>query len=93
MATMRFDVKCVRECLISAGRVFTVRSWRGYAVESFVDVEGVGKCKKIRIGEISRKEDIARYVNLSGFGSVDEWWQKIEAFGAQKGFLFLVVRV
>jgi len=93
MANMKFDVKCVKECLINAGRVFTVRAWRGYAVESFVDVEGVGKCKKIRIGEVSSKNDLASYVNLSGFGSVDEWWQKVQSFGAQKGFLFLVVRL
>lgn len=93
MGKMRFDVKCVKACLVEKGKVFTVRAWGDYAKESIVEVEGVGKCKKIRIGVVKCKDDIARYVNLSGFGSVDEWWNKVLSFGAQEGFLFLVVRL
>jgi hypothetical protein len=93
MPSMRFDVKCVKDCLVNNGRVFTVRSWDGYAQESLVDVDDVGKCKKIRIAKISHKDDIARYVKLSGFNNVDEWWNKILSFGASSGYLFLVVKV
>ncbi len=93
MSKMKFDVNCVKECLVNNGRVFTVRSWESYCQESYVDVDGVGKCRKIRISKVSQKEDIAPYVRLSGFDSVDEWWNKVRAFGAQEGFLFLVVRV
>ncbi len=93
MHKMRFDVKCVKECLMKNGRVFTVRSWGGYGLESNVDVDSVGRCKKIRICRVSCKEDIARYVKLSGFASVDEWWNRVLSFGAQEGFLFLVVSI
>ena len=90
---MRFDVKCVKDCLVNNGRVFTVRFWEGYGQESYVDVDGVGMCRKIRISRVSCKEDIACYVKLSGFASVDEWWNKVLSFGAREGFLFMVVRV
>lgn len=93
MANMKFEVKCVKDCLITYGRVFTVRSWAGYAQESLVEVDGIGKCRKVRIGKISSMKDIARYIKLSGFASVEEWWNKVCSFGAQEGFLFLVVKV
>jgi hypothetical protein len=38
MAKMRFDVKCVRDCLVTNGVVFTVRSWGGYGVMGIVEV-------------------------------------------------------
>ncbi len=93
MNKLSFNVKCVRDCLLKNGRVFTVRSWKGYAQESIVEVDGIGKCRKVRIGNVSCKDDIARYVKLSGFGTVEEWWAKVCSFGAQNGFLFLVVKV
>lgn len=93
MATMKFDVKCVRECLVDNGRVFTVRSWNAeFAKECMVLVPGVGTCKKIRIGRVGGMKDIERYTRMSGFGTVEEWWTKVKSFGAEKGWLFLVVR-
>lgn len=92
MKNIKFDVKVVRECLVNKGRVFTVRSWMDPAQESFVEVAEVGKCKKIRIAKISKMEDLALYVNLSGFNSIQDWWVKVSQFGACNGWLYLVVR-
>jgi len=93
MYTMRFDVTCVRECLMNNGRVFTVRTWDGSGVETMVNVPGVGQCKKVRIMKVSKKEDIARYIGLSGFDNLDAWWKVINSFGAGNGWLFLVAKV
>jgi len=94
MNTMRFDVECVRKCLIENGRAFTVRAWQGGCeIESIVEVPGVGRCKKIRIGRVKSKSDIARYIKLSGFDNVDLWMDKINKFHACPGWLFLVVKI
>ncbi|MDP1548106.1 MAG: hypothetical protein Q8L87_19005 [Anaerolineales bacterium] len=92
MNKMKFDVKCVKDCLKNNGRVFTVRSWGGSAQESVVEVEGIGACDKYRIGRVSGIKSIERYVKLSGFRYVDEWWNAIARFGANDGYLFLVVK-
>jgi len=90
MAKMRFDVKCVRDCLVTNGVVFTVRSWGGYGVMGIVEVDGVGKCSKKRVMRVSRKEDLTRYLSLSGFSSLDDWWAKVKSFNACDGWLFEV---
>ncbi len=90
MKNMKFDVQCVRDCLVANGRVFTVRKWKSYEVESFVEVSGVGECRKVRIGAVRGMSDIARYVKLSGFATVEEWWGKVASFGACAGWLYLV---
>jgi hypothetical protein len=90
MAKMRFDVKCVKDCLVNNGVVFTVRSWEGYSPLSKVEVDGVGLCTKKRVMKVSRKEDLSQYLSLSGFTSLDDWWAKIASFGACDGWLFEV---
>src|SRR3990170_1295523 len=55
MAKMRFDVKCVRDCLVNNGVVFTVRSWEGYSALSKVAVDGIGLCTKKRLLRVTRK--------------------------------------
>ncbi|MGB8216250.1 MAG: hypothetical protein WCE94_03020 [Candidatus Methanoperedens sp.] len=90
MAKMRFDVKCVRDCLVNNGVVFTVRSWEGYSPLSKVEVDDVGFCTKKRVIRVSRKEDLINYLSLSGFTSLDDWWAKITGFGACGGWLFEV---
>lgn len=92
MNKMKFDVACVKDCLKNNGKVFTVRSWGGYAQESIVEVKDVGICDKYRIGRVFRKASIARYVKLSGFKNIDDWWKAISKFSANDGYLFLVVR-
>ncbi len=90
MSKMRFDVKCVKDCLVKNKIVYTVRAWEGYSAVSKVEVDGVGLCTKKRITRVTRKEDLAQYVSLSGFGSLDDWWAKICSFGACSGWLFEV---
>lgn len=92
MKEMRFDVNCVKECLKNNGKVFTVRKWKSYEVEGFVEVKGIGECKKVRICEVKCKNDIERYVKLSGFANMIDWWNKVEMFGAGNGWLYLVIR-
>lgn len=90
MNRMRFDVPCVKECLVKNKIVYTVRSWQGYGLTSKVEVDRVGSCTKKRVLKVSRKEDLAKYLSLSGFSSLDEWWAKIRSFGACEGWLFEV---
>jgi hypothetical protein len=78
---MEFSVPCVRQCLLRQGRVFTVRS---YCLEGrfyrLVSVDGVGLCWRELVGEARCKDDLLPFVELSGFTSVDDWWQKIVGF-------------
>ena len=90
MNKMRFDVKCVKECLAKNKIVYTVRTWEGYTGLSNVEVDGIGPCTKKRIMQVIGKEDLAKYLSLSGFGSLDDWWAKIRSFGACGGWLFEV---
>ena len=75
---MRFDLANVKNCLRDNRRVFSVRS---YCLDNcVVEVEGIGLCKRIRGFEVKCKEDLIKYVGLSGFDSIEEWWYKVELF-------------
>jgi len=92
MRKMRFDVKVVKKCLVDYGVVFSVRS---YCLDNeFVEVDGVGICKRIRGFEVKSKDDLVKYVKRSGFESVDEWWNVIEGFcKGKRKWMYLVKRV
>ncbi len=90
MHRMKFDVKCVKEFLVKNKIVYTVRLWEGYTALSNVEVDGIGPCTKKRIMRVTGKEDLAKYLSLSGFGSLDDWWSTIRSFGACGGWLFEV---
>jgi len=87
---MRFNVKCVRECLEKHGMVFTVRRWRSRQENSIVHVPGIGTCLKQRVREIKSPDDLKNTVRLSGFDSLEEWVKQIESFGAMPGWLYFV---
>lgn len=87
---MRFDVACVRACLVKNKKVYTVRTWEGRGEVSRVEVDGIGVCIKKRIRRVISKEDLAEYLDLSGFSSIEDWWAKIRSFGACEGWLFEV---
>ncbi len=55
-----------------------------------MEVDGVGPCMKKRIMQVTGKEDLEKYLSLSGFSSLDDWWSKIRDFGAYDGWLFEV---
>ena len=89
---MGFDVKCVKDCLVKRGKVFTVRSYLLEGINyRFVMVDGVGLCWRELVGEIKGKEDLVKYLDLSGFENVDLWWEKIVGFcGGKKKWLYFV---
>ena len=55
MNRMRFDVKCVKECLVKNKIVYTIRSWEGYTALNVVEVNGIGPCIKKRIMRMTGK--------------------------------------
>jgi len=58
--------------------IYTVR---GYDMRrAGVVVEGVGACRRIPLGRIYGRGDLASYVELSGFSSLEEWYNKIDEF-------------
>jgi hypothetical protein len=92
MSKMEFAVGCVRECLLRQGRVFTVRS---YLVEGrfgrIVAVDGIGLCWRELVGQVNCKDDLAKFVEFSGFTSVDDWWNKVVQFcGSKDKWLYKV---
>jgi len=92
MGMMRFDIRCVRNCLVREGVVFTVRSYLVEGVHGrLVWVDGVGKCWRELVGEVTCKEDLVRFLGLSGFTCVDDWWNKIVGFcGVNQKWLYKV---
>ena len=66
MNQMRFDVKCVKECLVKNKIVYTIMSWEGYSALSEVLVNGIRPCIKKRIMCVNGKRDLAMYSSLSG---------------------------
>jgi hypothetical protein len=93
MKKMKFTMSNVRNFLIENESVYTVRSWNDPDEVSIVSVEGVGNCKKKRIKQISKKEDLMPYLNESGFETLDSWWDKLERFKSTKGYLYNVSKV
>ena len=88
---MEFKVRCVRECLLREGRVYTVR---GYDMLSeYIEVDDVGVCFRKHVIEVRSKEDLVRFVKWSGFANVDEWWKAIESFcfGKRKWLYYVLI--
>ena len=92
MREMRFDVPCVRACLVRERQVCTVRGY--FLSDGEVLVSGVGVCLRKRLGEVVRKDDLFKYLPFSGFTGIDAWWQAIRRFVTNDRKLWLyVVRV
>jgi len=91
MGKMSFFVDCVRDCLIDNGVVFSVRSYD--LANADVQVEGVGICRRMRGFEVLDKQDLRKYVKLSGFNNIDDWWIAIEKFCAGKRKWMYLVKV
>ncbi len=89
---MRFDVKCVKNCLVKNGIVFSVRSYLYDSEWCKSDLgDGDRWLKRILVKEVAGKDDLVDYVKLSGFDSVDEWWKVIEGFcRGKRKWLYLV---
>lgn len=87
---MKFDVPVVLECLKRHSKVYTVRTWETQDKFSVVEVNNVGSCVKEKICKVSGMTDLVQYVQLSGFKSAEEWWNKVTEFKATEGWLYLV---
>ncbi len=86
---MKFDVECVRNCLVSNEVVFSVRGY--YYKSNECDFEG-RLYKRSLIGVVECKEDLSDYVKLSGFDNISDWWNKIVDFcGVNKKYLYVIV--
>jgi len=92
MKKMEFKVRCVRECLLREGRVFTVRGYN--MCSEYVEVDGVGACFRKNVVEVRTKEDLLKFLRWSGFTTVDEWWKAIEFFcaGRRKWLYHVFIR-
>jgi hypothetical protein len=78
MNKMEFKVRCVRECLVRHGFVYTAR---GYDLPAtYVWVEGVGRCFRRQVAVVEKKEDLLPFVKRSGFVSVEAWWEVLQSF-------------
>lgn len=82
MKKMEFKVKCVRECLLANGRVYTVRGYDMW--NEYVWVDNVGRCFRHQVAEVKSKDDLVKFVKYSGFSSADDWWKAIQFFCAGK---------
>jgi len=89
MKKMRFDIENVKRCLVMKRKVFTVRSY--WLKNEDVYVSGVGICRRIRGYEIVKKEDLVKFMKLSGFENVEDWWNVIERmYGNKRKFVYCV---
>lgn len=59
-------------------KIYTVRKYK--MAEAEVEVEDVGVCKRVPLGQISSKEELEPYFKDSGFFTLDGWWDKINDF-------------
>lgn len=85
---MRFDVKQVKDFLGNNGLVVTVR---GYDMQDgLVNVEGIGTCRRRKVGRVYKKEELEVLIKYSGFKDTNEWWFWVEKFKCIKKFVYLV---
>jgi len=73
------------------GEIYTVRSFN-YRTRQ-CDVEGVGRCDRRLIKRVYTGKDLAPYVYLSGFTTIEEWYIQLRKFihPREGAFLFKVV--
>ena len=98
IGNMAFGVSCVKNFLIKNGFVYTVRGYRMRNMLVYVD--GVGVCKRVlgrRSNEnddrIRSKEELSKWVEGSGFGNVEDWWDKIYGFCKDKDKWIYLVKI
>lgn len=65
--------------------IYTVRKYRYLLTDPYIEVDGVGRCQRARIGQICCKKDLESHVDKSGFKTADDWWKKIKELN--KGYV------
>ena len=68
----------LKSYLKGMGIIYTVRKYQ--MSDAIVEVAGLGKCRRIPMGIVDRKEGLEPYVKYSGFSSLEDWWNKIKFF-------------
>jgi len=63
--------------------IYTIRKFRYSLTDNLVDIDGVGTCERVHIRQINRKEDLEKYVDRSGFNTLDAWWKKIKTLNRE----------
>lgn len=69
----------LRDFLRKHGVIYTVRGYNLMAL-IYVEVVGVGRCRRVPLGKVLRLEDLKPYVEQSGFSSLKDWRAKIAEF-------------
>lgn len=103
---MSFHVDCVRNHLVEHGFVYTMRKKEvsygpikdtQWGKGGVVEVSGIGKCfvQLVSPTAVDNPSILERYgyVPHSGFETIGEWWEKVKAFKAVGGYLWLVKRI
>jgi len=90
---MIFKLEKPWKYLLEHGEVYTVRRIikqkriKVRLCREYGKPERVGKRTFLKL--VRDRRDIADYVNLSGFGSLDEWWREVENLYGARGELGL----
>jgi hypothetical protein len=88
----------LKRFLLERGEIYTVRRYR--MSEAYVEIEGVGRCRRIPLGKVSDVSQLKQFVSASGFDTAEDWWSKILSFIPEymsqervAKYLYRVVRV
>ena len=87
---MKFDVPVVKKCLVECDQVYTVRKYETRNKFTVTEVCDIGSCMVEKIMQVISMVDLKEFVPLSGFMTLNQWWDKVVSFGAQKGWLYRV---
>lgn len=68
----------LKDFLCEKKEIYTVRKYK--MDERDVEIVGVGICRRIPLGEVTDKAQLLKYTPLSGFPTLQDWWNKIQQF-------------
>lgn len=90
MTEMKF-LPVLQQFLNTYETIYTVRKYR--MTDEAVVVVNVGTCQRAYVDTVL-KGDLKPYVEESGFGSLEAWWNKIQAFaGSGPYYLYRVTKL
>jgi len=87
---MKFDVAVVKKCLVECEQVYTVRKYETKSRFTVTEVNNVGSCMVEKIRPVVSMDGLNDYVPLSGFKTLEQWWEMITKFDARNGWLYHV---
>ncbi len=90
MSSMSFMPE-LKQFLMRNGLIYTVRKYK--MLRAIVEVEDVGLCDRLPLGEVSGQADLVPYAEYSGFQSVEDWWSMVRHFVPDKENLLYLYEV